>query len=288
MNNHYYENAILILAFNRPSKTRTLLNRLKNIKPNNLYVALDGPRKKNDEDIINCSAVLKAFELIDWDCSIKFLKRTENLGCSRAIVGALNWFFEHEDYGIIFEDDCIPDLTFFPFCDELLDRYSDSDQIMMISGTNLGVTSVDDSYFFSKYGQIYGWATWKRAWNKYEIDIVENGIDDKFSSKAEMKFWKRNFNKILWDVQWAIYSIWKNNGLAVVPNINLVQNIGFDNEGTHYKDPSNVKANIRTEKMIFPLIHPNKINKNEVIDEFIFKSKYHKSFYIRIFNKLFK
>lgn len=288
MNNIVYENPILVLAFNRPSKTKALLNQLRYIKPKNLYVALDGPRKNIEDDMINCSAVLAAFEAIDWDCSIKFLKRSENLGCSKAVVSALNWFFEYVDYGIIFEDDCIPDLSFFPFCDELLDRYLHNSQIMMISGTNLGVATGEGSYYFSKYGQIYGWATWKRAWKKYEKNIVENGIDDKFTSHAEMKFWKRNFKKILWDVQWAIYSIWKNNGLAVLPNINLVKNIGFDGEGAHYKDASNVKANIKTERMNFPLIHPKKININENIDQIIFKSKYYKSIYARVLEKLLK
>jgi len=277
---------ILFLVFNRPRKTQQVFDRIKSIKPLKLYIASDGPRNNRPDDTINCAAVNEIVRKIDWVCETKYLYRTENLGCSKAIVSAIDWFFEQEESGIILEDDCLPDPSFFQYCRELLSRYKDHSQIMMISGSNMGHSFEGDSYCFSNYGQIWGWATWKRAWKLYEREIDINNPPLYFLSKKEKKFWKRNFKTIVWDVQWAVYSIRKHKGYAILPQINLVSNIGFDNDGTIYKDKGNKNANIFAGIINFPLQHPPVIRTNDDYDFNIFKQNYYQSFLKRIMKKI--
>ena len=139
---------VLFLVFNRPEKTQKVFEQIKILKPKYFYVAADGPRKSKPEEFQKCDEVRKIVGAIDWDCEPKYLLRNENLGCSKAVVSAIDWFFQNEENGIILEDDCLPDYSFFTYCSELLDKYKDQNQIMMISGSNMGHTSGDYSYFF--------------------------------------------------------------------------------------------------------------------------------------------
>lgn len=277
---------ILLLVFNRPDKTKLVFDQIKKIKPKFLYIGADGPRKNKETDIQKCNEVRNIVREIDWECEIRTLFRNENLGCSKAITTAIDWFFQNEDYGIILEDDCFPDLSFFPYCDELLRKYKDNSRIMLISGSNLGINSGIESYYFSRYGQIWGWATWKRAWGKYEKTVNFEDIKDKFVEKREEWFWKRNFKKIIWDVQWAVYSVWKNDGIAILPNTNLVSNIGFGLDATNYKDENNVKANIKTDAISLPLWHPDNITIQTNVDMRIFHKNYYVPLHKRIIKKL--
>jgi len=273
---------VLFLVFNRPDKTQLVFEQIRAIKPKFLYIAADGPRMNKEKEFQKCNEVRAIVENIDWDCEPKFLYRDENLGCSTAIVSAIDWFFENEEFGIIFEDDCLPDLSFFPYCSELLEKYKDDKRVMMISGTNLGMKSGSSSYFFSKYGQIWGWASWRRAWVNFERNVQINDKDIKYNSFQEKKFWKRNFSRIIWDVQWAIYSIWKNNGIAILPNVNLISNIGFDSDATNYTDENSANAKIRTSSIDFPLVHPNIIKINPEFDNKLFKQ----IFFVPLLTKL--
>ena len=283
---------ILFLVFNRPDKTKVVFERIRAIKPKFLYIAADGARKNKENDFQKCKEVRAIVESIDWDCEPKFLYRNENLGCSTAVVSAIDWFFENEEVGIILEDDCLPDLSFFPYCSELLSKYKDYKRIMMISGSNLGLKSGISSYFFSKYGQIWGWATWRRAWVNFERNVKISDNDVQFNSFQEKIFWKRNFSRIIWDVQWAIYSIWKNNGIAILPNVNLISNIGFDSEATNYTDESSTNSKIRTSSINFPLVHPDVIEINPEFDkelfEMIFFVPFHRKLHLAVVKRLKK
>lgn len=286
---------VLFLVFNRPDKTKLVFDRIRAIKPKYLFIAADGPRKNKENESQKCDEVRSIVENIDWDCEPKYLFRSENLGCSAAITSAIDWFFQNVESGIIFEDDCLPDLSFFPYCRELLQKYKDDNKIMMISGSNLGMKSGDSSYYYSRYGQIWGWATWRRAWVNFEKSVNINDEDLKFNSFQEKKYWRKNFSRIIWDVQWAVYSVWKNNGIAILPNVNLISNIGFGPDATNYTDTSNINAQIETGTMIFPLTHPDIIKVNAEVDNKIFKQSYFvplhkkilrgiKSKYLKIFN----
>ncbi len=280
INYNVFSTPILFLVFNRPENTRIVFNEIKKIKPLKLYIAADGPRQDNENDKINCQEVRKIIEQqIDWDCEVKKLYRDENLGCKRAVSSAINWFFNNEEYGIILEDDCVPSQSFFYFCEELLERYKDDTRIMMISGMNYNddrLSKIPESYFFSNYYTVWGWATWKRAWNLYDIsmskwrEIRDSGIIDRlYRNQILIDFVKSMLqeayeNKInTWDIQW-FYSCLINNGLAAMPKVNLVTNIGA--EGTHANTKTNIHYLPIKSLDYTNLIHPKIILANKSYD----------------------
>lgn len=165
--NYVFNSAILLLIFNRLDTTQLVFEAIQKVKPPRLYIASDGARiDKLSEDSLVGDVRNYVINNIDWDCEVKTLFREENLGCKLAVSGAISWFFQNEGHGIILEDDCLPDHSFFRFCEEMLLKYSDDERIGMISGDNFqfGGSQVEDSYYFSRYPHIWGWATWKRAW----------------------------------------------------------------------------------------------------------------------------
>lgn len=282
----YFFTPVLFMVFNRPDKTKRVFEQIRAIKPKYLYIAADGPRESKENESQKCIEVRSIVSKIDWDCEVKYLFRNKNLGVYKAGTSAIDWFFQNEESGIIIEDDCLPDLSFFPYCSELLRKYKDDNSIMLISGSNLGMKSGDSSYFFSRYGQIWGWATWRSAWEKFEKKVDIYNPDVKFNTNLEKKFWRKNFSRIQWDVQFAIYSVWKNNGVAILPNINLISNIGFGPEATNYKDLNNINAQIKTGSMEFPLIHPNDTNVNIEVDNLIFNRNFYIPLYLPLYKKI--
>jgi GR25 family glycosyltransferase involved in LPS biosynthesis len=238
---------ILFIVFNRPSQTKIVLESIKAVKPIHLFIAADGARKNNKKDIENCKIVLEIIKNIDWDCNVSYLLRENNLGCKIAVSDAINWFFENVEEGIILEDDCLPNISFFTFCENMLSRYEDDTQIMHIGGTNFQSKDVTltDSYYYSRIVHVWGWASWKRAWDLYNVNIDEYTkpilrkwfTDYKFN-KNSFLYWHQAFTSIkenrinTWDYQWT-YALWKHNGLSIIPSQNLVTNIGFDKNATH-------------------------------------------------------
>ena len=111
---------------------------------------------------------------VDWDCDVKNLFHDKNLGCKNAVSDAISWFFSFVDKGIILEDDCLPDLSFFEYCKELLYRYELDDRIGIISGNNfINTSKMEFSYYFTNFPHIWGWATWKRTWDMYDLGIMD-------------------------------------------------------------------------------------------------------------------
>jgi hypothetical protein len=272
---------VLLLLFNRPYVTTIVVEALRQAKPQRLYVAADGPRKGNQEDIEKCEQVRQIATAIDWDCKVKTLFREENLGCKKAVSEGIDWFFEHETEGIILEDDCLPDQTFFKYCQELLEYYRHDNRIMVISGDNFqfGRKCGEFSYYFSRYNHCWGWASWRRAWKFYDVNmklwpyIRDNGyLVDILGSKKSAQYWKKQFEmgyngKIdSWDYMWT-FSCWCQNGLSILPNINLVSNIGYGDDGTHTKRGSKL-ANMKSEEIEFPIKHPPFIIRNQAADNF--------------------
>ncbi len=272
------ETPILFIIFNRPDLTKQVFEAIKRQKPKNLYIVSDGPRVNNAEDlekIVACRNLV--LNNIDWECNVKTLFREKNLGSGLGIVEALNWFFDNEDYGIILEDDCLANDTFFSFCENLLIRYADKNEIMHISGNSylLNMFKPRESYFFSKVPISWGWATWKRAWlmMNYKMDDFE----ERFTKLPPIgKIWYNDWKAVLdddvtdaWDFQWY-FSILTNNGICIHPSVDLVENIGFSKNATHtflmpwwyqYIEFSNIQT----------LIHPVNIEINTKADKFISK-----------------
>ena len=275
---------VLLLIYNRVDTALTVLEQIKNYKPEILYIASDGPRKeKKDEESIVLKVRNSVLEYIDWECQIETFFREENVGCGIAVHEAINWFFLMNEYGIILEDDCLPLSGFFEFCEEILHKYRNDHRIFEVCGTNLqgGIVRGNDSYYFSRFSSIWGWGTWSRAWKKYDYKMknyksfkLSKGIERIFSKSYQVKYWYNLFegsNKIdTWDYQWQ-FTIWDNMGVVVVPNVNLIKNIGFNSSGTHTKKaPGWYYKLINSQKIIIPIKHPSDQRVNEKADQFLF------------------
>lgn len=256
---------VLFLIFNRPDLTRKVFSRIRDYKPSQLFIACDGPRPQNDADIISCAQSRQVVDLINWNCDVKTLFREQNLGCKRAVESAISWFFNHVSEGIILEDDCLPQDSFFPFCSELLSAHRDNRNIAIISGFNpLRDVASTNRYRYSIYAGIWGWATWKRVWENYDPDFSD--LDSFLNSdlfkkllktKEEMDYWSRMFrsayleNANSWAYPWLL-SWWKGNCIGIIPETNLISNIGFGANATHTTTETPFFSN-NCGQMTFPL-----------------------------------
>lgn len=233
---------ILFLIFNRPDSTEKVFEEIKKIKPRQLFIAADGPRINIPDESSLCEACRAIVSKMDWDCEVKRLFREQNLGCGTAVSEAITWFFEHVEQGIILEDDCLPDPSFFSFCETLLEKYKNDHRISTIGACNYQLeNNTTNSYYFSIYSHIWGWATWRRTWNLYRYRITDykkEFINQSFKTKAEREYWHGIFHKPeniarlnTWDYQLQ-YLNFRQNMLSIIPSVNLVKNIGFY-DGTH-------------------------------------------------------
>jgi hypothetical protein len=206
--------------------------------------------------------------MVDWDCEVKTLYHDHNLGCARAVSSAIDWAFESADELIVLEDDCLPAASFFPFCRELLERFRDDQRVFVISGDNFqqGPPRTPYSYYFSRYNHCWGWATWKRAWKHFDLEMrlwpeIRGGrwLLDILSEPGAAEYWRRIFDSVhagkidTWDYQWT-FACWAQSGLTILPTTNLVENIGFGATATHTLEnsPDVPSAN----ELEFPLHHP--------------------------------
>ena len=298
---------ILFLTFNRLDTTKEVLKQITLVKPPKIYLASDGPRDKIDS--FGIKEIDKVNEVrdflishISWDCEIKTRFLSKNNGCKKAVSSAIWWFFENEESGIILEDDCFPSISFFRFCDEMLEKYKDNEKIFMISGWSAfdfdkkAKDSIKQSYYFSKYNHIWGWASWRRAWSKYELEN-ENFINDfnkiNFDSKKE----KIEYKKVLsayfrgeidtWDYPWS-FSIWKNDGLCIYPKDNMIKNIGFNRDDATHTTGESKYQNMPIYEIDFPLNHPQKIERNKNLDMANYKIIASPNIFKRIINKIKK
>lgn len=249
---------ILFLVFNRPDTTKQVFQKIKEARPPRLYVAADGPREGREYEAKKCAQVRQIATEVDWECEVNTLFRKENLGCKMAVSGGIDWFFENEEMGIILEDDCLPSITFFRFCEDMLTFFEDDKRVMQITGTNkLNEWKSDlQDFHYSIYGSCWGWATWKDAWQLNDLNMKDLHSEKvKTALKNSMvvgKHFKKRY-KILKSVKagaidsWAytwFYTRALNSGLSVVPSINLISNVGFGNESTHTKNPNSVEASL--------------------------------------------
>jgi len=293
---------VLFLIFNRPDTTQKVFNAIRQAKPKQLFIAADGPRPDKEGEIEKCQKARQIATSVDWDCEVKTLFRDKNLGCKIAVSSAIDWFFENVEEGIILEDDCLPSQSFFWFCQELLKYYRDDTRIMHISGDNFqfGKTRGEGSYYFSKYAHIWGWATWKRAWKCYDVNMKNfgnffksNQVINIFSIKQQQKYWMNIFQRVYdgkigtWDYQWT-YTCFINNGLCIMPNVNLVLNIGFSKEAFHTKDGNSIFSKMEA-KEITEIRHPEFVLVDQKADLLTSKLCFgNKSIFNRIKNKILR
>jgi hypothetical protein len=226
-----------------------LFNRIQEIQPKTLYVAADGPSKNKRKDEENCARTRELFNNINWECRVEKLYRKENLGCKLGVSSAIDWFFNNVEEGIILEDDCLPDITYFQYCAQLLDYYRNDERIFSISGTNiLGQWKSDkQDYHFSHHVSVWGWASWRRAWKYFDPEMkdwsdpevkshIASLIGDKKIYRQKSKFFDATLKGLIdtWDHQWA-FAHYRYSAYSIIPSINLISNIGFNTDATHTK-----------------------------------------------------
>ncbi len=285
---------VLFLIFNRPDATQKVFDAIRKIKPRRLYIAADGPRFGKQKDLDRCEETRRITEKIDWPCDVKRLYREKNLGCGKAVSSAINWFFQNVESGIILEDDCLPDKSFFSFSGRMLEKYKNDSEIMQISGDNFLEYKNQDrnSFMLSNYPHIWGWATWRRAWKKYDFDMKDwrqrNLLQKVKFAKGGLWnkiYWTAMFDAIIsgaidtWDFQW-VNALMRNSGFSVVPGVNLVSNVGFRKDSSHTKSTNYKLSNARTFSINKNLKSSNKIDieeMNEIEETQIFKVRSYKT-----------
>jgi hypothetical protein len=260
---------IIFIIFNRPDTTRQVFETIRAAKPKKLLVVADGSRANRPGEAEKCAATREIIDGVDWACEVQKNFSETNMGCRLRVSSGITWAFEQVDQAIILEDDCVPSSSFFRYCAELLDRYESDERVMMVSGDNhlFGHAAPSDSYYFSRYPHIWGWASWRRAWSKYDLnmshwpEIRDRRLFDQYLPKpSERDRWESIFQSVYdgdidtWDYQW-VYSIWANSGLCIAPARNLVRNIGFDTEATHTRGDT-VYSSLVAEELEWPLTHP--------------------------------
>lgn len=238
---------VAFIIFNRPDTTKVVFEEIRKAKPSKLYIISDAPREGRDDDIEKVKETREYVENhIDWECEVHKNYAESNMGCKERVHTGISWVLENEESTIILEDDVVPMPEFFIYCQVMLKHYKDNDKVMMVSGTNLlKEVEVKNQYTFSCFSSIWGWATWKRAWEKYDVDIKEwprvhkEGSFKCVQSGLAYMFLKRNMDSVYnhvkdtWDIQWDFCRHYYR-GLGVVPKENMIKNIGFDREdATH-------------------------------------------------------
>jgi hypothetical protein len=274
--------AVLFLVFNRPDTTRQVFEAIRAAEPPRLYVAADGPREHREGEAERCAEVRRIATNVDWPCEVRTLFQDRNLGCGLSPVQGIDWFFQHEEEGLVLEDDILPLPSFFVFCDELLRRYRDDERVGLISGNNpiSKRLAPQYSYFFSRHIRISGWASWRRAWKHYDVAMQtwpvwrdQGGLKrmsdgNKFFAPYYRKLLDRTFRGGVdwWDYQWT-FACWSHGMFAALPAQNQVENLGYGPGGTHTTMTAPVHVRESTpEPMPFPLRHPPRVERDLAAD----------------------
>jgi hypothetical protein len=261
---------VVLIVFNRPTHTGRVCEVIARVKPQRLLIVADAPRPgKPGEDLL-CDEARRIATRIDWPCQLDTNFAAHHMGCRDRVVSGLDWVFGLVEEAIILEDDILPDLSFFRFCEEMLVRYRQDSRVSMVAGFNIvqGDLHTNYSYFFSRLTHVWGWATWRRSWSGYDQhlrswpEIKASGLlQEIFDRPGEVHFWTAIFDKMhngtgpdTWDYQWG-YTNFISNTVSVVPRVNLIENIGFGPSATHTGNARNT-PDVKRQAIEFPLVHP--------------------------------
>jgi len=282
-----FDTPVALIVFRRPEFTERVLQSIARVQPQTLLVFADGPRPDHPGDIEACHATRAVVDRLDWDCQILKNYSGVNLGCGRGPATGIDWVFSQVPEAIILEDDCLPHPSFFRFCQELLERYRDDERVMHIGGSTYqrGTLPVPYSYFFSCFNGAWGWATWRRAWQHFDLSVKQwallrdtSWLHDLLEDDAAVAHWTKEFEGAYerkgdvsyWDHQWT-FACWANSGLSIRPRLNLVSNIGCCADATHTFSEDDVRANLPAEDIGFPLLHPPMVLQNRAMDRAFIK-----------------
>lgn len=274
---------VAIIFFNRPTCLKKVFESVSKAKPSQLFLIQDGPR--GEKDLAGIEACRAVVENIDWPCEVHRNYSEVNLGCGRRMSSGITWVFEHVDRAMILEDDCVPGESFYQYCDELLEKYKDDQRILMISGMNhWGQSDVPADYLFAYSGAIWGWATWKRSWEKFDysaeaindpevVNFLMSGVEPKRVAISDIERWQATNAKVksgekmsYWAHQWRLAKFLYHN-LCIIPKCNLISNVG-DNDATHPASGGTCEYHyLQTYRMNFPMIHPKYVMQNHEYDD---------------------
>lgn len=281
---------VLFIVFNRIDTASKVFEAIRKAQPQKLYIACDGPRSYKKGEDFACQQTRSLAEQVDWPCSVKTMFLEENLGPSLGPYTFIKWFFEQEEQGIILEHDCLPHPDFFPYCEELLDKYRDNPRIGAISGPNFIPNSNSQySYSFTIYNHIWGWATWRRTIDRYTLDLssisrerLNSMLCKNFKTFKERAYWRTIFKQICnkeiptWDY-YLTFCLWFNELLSISPSKNLVSNIGFGEGAVNTTDIDSPLANRKADPILplshNPYIECNKEEERKYFQEIIMENK---------------
>jgi hypothetical protein len=264
---------VALIIFRRPDETAKVIEALRLVRPKQLFVIADGPRLEQPDEIDRCKATRAVIDQVDWDCDIHKNYADVNMGLKHRVSTGLDWVFNTVEEAIILEDDCLPDPTFFRFCGELLEKYRNDERIMMIGGTNVlrEWKSTTQSYCFSYFNSCWGWASWRRAWQHYDIEMklwqdpeVRKKIEMLLANDKHYRSCENMFNRVYndeinsWALRWFFARL-ANAGVSITPSVNLISNIGFNKEATHHKSNADRLASLPLSSMGFPLKAPAEV-----------------------------
>lgn len=273
---------VVLIIFNRPQLTAQVYERVRAFRPERLFVVADGPRADRQGERELCDATRAVVSSPDWPCELVTNYSSENMGCDQRVSSGLDWVFQHCDRAMVLEDDCVPSPEFFTFCAEMLEHYKDDLRIMHVSGDNFqdGQWRGDGSYYFSHYTHSWGWGTWSRAWRYYDGHLslwpeayVDRWLHTTLDDQREAWYWEGVFQKQhrkavdTWDYDW-LFACWIRGGLAILPNRNLVSNVGVGPDSTHFHQ-SHSTLGLPTAEL-GPIVHPSKVVRNKGADRYTF------------------
>jgi hypothetical protein len=275
---------VAFFIFNRPQPTMKVYERIREARPKRFLVVADGPRSSRPGEDQLCREAREIVSSPDWPCELITNFAPENLGCRRRVSSGLDWVFQQCPEAIILEDDCLPGPSFFEFCSEMLNRYRDDDRIVHVSGDNYqdGRRRGDGSYYFSRYTHSWGWASWRTAWRYYDVNVSawpaayrERWLESFLDSPEEVRYWEAHFDRLYrgqidtWDYQW-LFACWRRGGLSILPNENLVTNIGVGPDATHFKE-SHSTVGLPVHEL-GELVHPSEVVQCKEADRYTFET----------------
>ena len=273
---------VILIIFNRPSETELVFARIREAKPNRLFIVSDGPRAGNVEDESAVEECRRIVSRVPWECEVSRIYSSENMGCKERVSTGLSEVFSKVESAIILEDDCVPGPDFFRFVSEMLIEYQDNENVGAICGSNpISKLQSSNSYSFSKFPQVWGWGTWSRVWKSYDASFSDwpqrrlgDFLSNNLSTLAARRYWKTAFDSVYserlntWDYQF-VATLWRQQMLSVVPGVNLVSNIGFGPKATHTLNPQSFLADQSTGRVLFPIKHPPSVSINGELDRML-------------------
>ena len=278
---------VVLIIYNRPDLTAEVFSAIARVRPARLFVIADGPKPERPGDAELVQLTRRTVADVDWECEVVRNYAETNIGCRARVTSGMNMVFGKVDDAIVLEDDCVPHPSFFRFCRELLDRYRDDSRVFHIGGDNFqrGKKWGNASYYFSKYTHGWGWATWRRAWQFFDSTIRDwpefrdsGGLKRICPIPQEEKYWFDRFEEVyagrpdIWDFAWN-FACWQRQSLAIVPQVNLVSNIGFRADAMHTREYDSFISSLPAQD-IGRIVHPEKMERNDAADRRAFWSAF--------------